>query len=210
MIHTHPHTPCDTVRYFFLLRTGHKMPSLSDAAEQLVLAARLEVESSSKAKEQEALAELKHIHSSSDKVVAAVECLAGPALGDIKTVLTETHLKLSSVQNALEKVENAVNSSARVSRLQWAVTNANVFMSNLDYVDDSGQYQCGNSAESFAREVLGCFLTNKGRYVQGFKLNRQDQDGSKFRAELGDRLHKLTGAKPRFALQSDKWIVWEC
>ena len=192
--------------------------AVSTAAEALALAAVDEAISATNAMSQEGVKELKHIHSSVDKLVAASTDLGVLAANTAKaTKLTLD--ALDKLTQATQQVSRTLQADAKVARIQFAMVNGKcgAFKYSETYQAARNHHYVGNpkTSEELMATIMMTFMTDQGLYVTGFVAIQEGQSYNQtgeqreknsrdaFHAALIKQVHGLLGVKPLIQAKGD-------
>ena len=189
-------------------------------AEGLATAALAEATRTSDATSCEILAELRHLHSTCDKLLVATAEASAASKNALATTAAANEASRDRIVKAVADASAATclatRSAARTATLQWAYDHATVgefaHAGKPLTAHDYNTYQLLKSGAFCAAAILA-FNSGLGRYADGYVFEdthrgkviteRNALASAAFRAAIIAQLHALIGVKPYEEVQGD-------
>jgi len=185
-----------------------RQSKLQNAAEELVRAACLDLQSSFDTKSLEDLkAAITTNHGKLDQLIKSMNML--------KEVESESLEEVRAANEKMEKIHKAIidtnalllttlSQQTRNQNIAWAISNVDIVKNDFQYYADGGYRQ---DSKQVALEILwnfrkgyGYFLPNG--YIQ-HSYHHSEEAAKTFRDNVVSCIHKLTGVKPRLEQGKD-------
>lgn len=190
--------------------------SLSEAAEELIRAATLVVETSSQRKDLSSLdAKINTVNQNICQLKDQVTNVNASIEHQTKMLESQTKM-LESQTNMLERQTNLLERQAKMQSLEWAIQNLVLFEGNSFryFVQSTSGYRDVSESRNDVKDILVTFRQGLGRYINdGDMAAYQGQSSEKTKSEFRDKLvnyiYTLTGVKPRLKLEGNgKYAIY--
>uniref|UniRef100_A0A7S4JPE0 Uncharacterized protein n=1 Tax=Odontella aurita TaxID=265563 RepID=A0A7S4JPE0_9STRA len=186
---------------------------LATAAEELVKAACVEVETTSLAIGRDSLEELKNIAFNS----ASLKNDFDDKIDTVNQNLAALKNEVGEVKSEVARLRSDIGNLNKMQRLEWAYSNIGMIES-FKY-GETHRGQMHNNSVDLCRNILVSFRTGRGHYLPkdaavnkvatDYYLAVSDETKILFRSKICEQLRALTGTMPRLAPQDDgRYIIY--
>eukprot|EP00592_Proboscia_alata_P002718 CAMPEP_0194370292 /NCGR_PEP_ID=MMETSP0174-20130528/18565_1 /TAXON_ID=216777 /ORGANISM="Proboscia alata, Strain PI-D3" /LENGTH=200 /DNA_ID=CAMNT_0039147643 /DNA_START=112 /DNA_END=711 /DNA_ORIENTATION=+ len=193
---------------------------LAIAAEELVKAASMEVDSVTQLKLSSNLESLKE---SFDSKLNNVNQVVKTLSDKFDVGINKLDQNQGDIKNLLEKQNIIMTKQNKISNLQWAY--AHCEMGAFQYKEIDNRNNSAKSSTELARKVISSFMTDKGMFVDDnnvsasfdcsysqSKKEELEKSRQAFRDSLKVHISKLIGKEPRVAKFGDsnngEYAIW--
>lgn len=199
---------------------------LSKLAELLAATALAETERAANATSREILAELCHLHSTCDKLLATAAEASAASKNALASTVAADKANCDRIVKTIADASSVARAAARTAALQWAYDHATVgefsyasqaltdanSLNRNPYANYHTLYNTSKSGAFCAATIL-IFMKGMGKYLDGYLIEDAHQSkptgerntlaSGAFRKAIIAQLHALIGVKPQEKLQDD-------